>query len=167
MKNRPSLVAIEAFNKRRGQELEQKPAELEEGLKATGTNGPNKAELEIINMIKVQRSEIERISHELAGVTEQLNAQQRQLDNQDKEIAALKQKLAGYLDENERAEKARKADQIHNKQLILKNIVQLIEEEGFSHNDVARLFKLEGFLPPSPYASWDEKVVEQLYAATR
>ncbi|MBF0243568.1 MAG: hypothetical protein HQK64_13975, partial [Desulfamplus sp.] len=51
--------------------------------------------------------------------------------------------------------------------LLLKNIVWLKEERDFSSNDVARLFRAEGFQTPHPYDSWDEKVVNSLYSEAK
>ena len=162
MKNKPSLLDIEAFNNKRIEELEQEPSMLEEDSNVFNIEEPTKWESEIINMIKYQKSEIEIISHELTRVAEQLKAHERLLDEQEKEIASLKGEQDSSTNREEENKKVREADLSYNKELILRNIVMLIEEKGFSCNDVARLFKLEGFLPPSPYANWNDKVVEKL-----
>ena len=167
MKNKPSLLDIEAFNKKREQEIELEPSILEEDSNTFENGELNEAESKIINMIKIQKSEIDKISNELTGVVEQLKAHKRTLDQQDREIALLKEGQESRLNRVEENQKPRKADLSHNKELILRNIVMLIEEKEFSFNDVARLFKLEGFRPPSPYADWNDKVVEKLYAAAR
>lgn len=165
MKNRPSLHDIESFNKKREKELELEPIILEESSDAIDTSDASESEL--LKTITAQKDEINRISRELVSVQEQLKIQQTLLAQQSREISLLKEKQDTSTNEDEKPDKTRRADNGYNKQLILKNIVTLIEDKGFSFNDVARLFKLEGFLPPSPYEVWDNNVVEKLYAIAR
>ena len=167
MKNKPSLLDIEAFNRRREQETEQAPSILEENSGTFETKGISELESELVGMIKHQKREIDTISNKLAGVTEQLKVHKTILEKQDREIASLKEEPDRPVNRDEVTRKVRESDLSHNKELIFRNIVTLIEEKGFSYNDVARLFKLEGFLPPSPYDNWDDKVVEKLYAMTK
>ena len=167
MIHKPSLLDIETFNKKREHDLEQEPSMLEEDFDTIELDEANESEPEVMNLVKAQKREMDRISSELAGAIEQLNVQKRTLDTQAKEIAHLKKDIENSINRDNASKNIRRADTDYNKELILKNIVKLIEEQGFSCNDVARLFRLEGFLPPSPYADWDDKVVEKLYAITR
>lgn len=164
MKNRPTLHDIEAFNRKREQELDREPTVLEEDAAASEKQASNPQVSELLRIIETQKSEIKKIRSDLARVVEQLEDQKRLLEDQDKEIAQLKQgREDGFSIENV-GQPSRLADDSYNKELILRNIVSLIEERGFSYNDVARLFRLEDFLPPSPYENWTDKVVEELYA---
>lgn len=167
MKNKPSLLDIESFNKKREREMEQEPSVLEEDSKVQAATEPSQSHAELLKLIQSQKNEINKISYDLTRVTEQLKAHKVILEKQEQEIALLKeQKVIPEVKEVE-SKNVRQADIRQNKELILKNIINLIEEEGFSYNDVARLFKLEGFLPPSPYENWDDKVVEKMYIAAK
>lgn len=167
MKNRPSLLDIEAFNQDRQKELEQEPSILEEDSDIIEAGEFGATDPEILKQIEAQKAEIDKISGELARVVEQLDTQKELLDKQQREIAELKREQESRSEVGPETQKPRRADHSENRKLILQNIVTLIEEKGFSYNDVARLFKLEGFLPPSPYATWNDRVVEKLYKTVR
>jgi len=168
MKNKPSLADIEEFNRNRAQELELEPDMLGEDAGIPEIQDAPESSAELLQTVRMQKHIIDKISRELTRALEQVKAQRKILDENGREIALLREKLDVALrHRGEDGSKPRRADQSYNKELILRNIVTLIEEKGFSYNDVARLFRLEGFLPPSPHANWNDKVVEQLYATAR
>ncbi|MBF0101118.1 MAG: hypothetical protein HQK77_09450 [Desulfobacterales bacterium] len=53
------------------------------------------------------------------------------------------------------------------KRLILKNIMMLKDEKGFSSLDVAKLFQKEGFSILPPYDVWDKDAINKLYAQAK
>ena len=165
MKNKPTLNDIEAFNREREEDLQQEPVILEEGTKASDLLINSGVDSALVKVINEQREEIATIKSDLAAVLQQIKMHKKLIVKQNEEIAFLRDRLSGTTNSEMGAVEENASDQNYNKELILKNIVSLIEDEGFSYNDVVRLFTLEGFLPPSPHTRWNDKVVEQLYNA--
>lgn len=163
MKDKPSLNDIETFNKKREQDNDQEVSLLEGDSTISESNDPNEGESEILNITKSLKNKLEIITKELFKVKAQVKAHKYLLDKQDKEISLLKNEGESSLNLDEEEKKLKEADLVYNKNLILRNIVFLKEEKEFSNNDVARLFKLEGFPPPSPDNQWNTKIVEKLY----
>ncbi len=169
MKNKPSLFDIELFNKDRDKELKQELAQIEEDSIKSKTKETIELESSLISTIDRQKSELKKISQDMIKMVDQIRKYKLSIIRQEKEIDLLKKERAPNVNKKNAVKKVTRneSNKSYNYNLILQNIVMLIEEKGFSTNDVARLFKAEGFLPPSPYTEWDIKAIDQLYIKAR
>lgn len=165
MNNKPSLFDIEAFNKARILESEAELAQIEKESQAFGHEEDNAPEAKFQKVISDQKNDIDRISIELKKSREQQKIYAVLLKKQKQEIRLLRQELDQQPEKKitDANSPVNESDNPDNYKLILSNIVNLIDNKKFSSNDVVRLFKAEGFPPPSPYSEWDIKVIEQLY----
>jgi hypothetical protein len=165
MNNKPSLFDIEAFNKARNLETETELAQIEKESQVFDHVDNNALEAKFLKVINAQKSDIDRINMELEKSMEQQKIYKNLIKKQQKEINSLKQGLGHQPEKRVTNEKFPTIDSndTHNYKLILRNIVMLIDKKEFSPNDIVRLFKAEGFPPPSPYSRWDIKMIEQLY----
>lgn len=116
----------------------------------------------IIEITDSQRDEINKLKQDMFKLKEQLRVYHSFLGNQQKKILYLEKMLSDKEQQEEFVNKG-VVDENYSK-LLLKNIVWLKEEKDFSSNDVARLFRAEGFDTPHPYQNWDEKVINTMYA---
>jgi hypothetical protein len=165
MNNKPSLFDIEAFNKARNLEAEAELAQIQNESQVFDHLDDNAQEVKFQKVINAQKSDINRINLELEKSMEQQKIYKKLIKKQQKEINSLKQGLGNQPEKRVTNEKSPIIDSndTHNYKLILSNIVMLIDKKEFSPNDIVRLFKAEGFPPPSPYSRWDIKMIEQLY----
>lgn len=116
----------------------------------------------IIEVTDQQRDEINRLKQDMFKLKEQLRVYHSFLSSQQKKISELEKSISEKSIYDEPANRGI-VDANYSK-LLLKNIVWLKEERDFSSNDVARLFRAEGFETPHPYEHWDEKVINTMYA---
>ncbi|MCP4296651.1 MAG: hypothetical protein GY786_13690 [Proteobacteria bacterium] len=169
MKNKPSLLDIELFNKDRDKESKQELAQIDEDSEESETRETTESEAMLTSTIDRQKSVIKKISTDMRKMVEQIRKYKLSVIRQKKEIDLLKKERPPKENQKGAVKKPtpNESDTSYNYNLILQNIVMLIEEKGFSTNDVARLFKAEGFLPPSPYTEWDIRAIDQLYLKAR
>ncbi|MBF0376366.1 MAG: hypothetical protein HQK72_02680 [Desulfamplus sp.] len=116
----------------------------------------------IIEITDSQRDDMNRLKQDMFKLKEQLRVYHSFLSNQQKKILELEKSIADKRFSGEYTTNKGVLDANYSK-LLLKNIVWLKEEKDFSSNDVARLFRAEGFLTPHPHENWDEKVINTLY----
>jgi len=116
----------------------------------------------IIEVTDQQRDEINRLKQDMFKLKEQLRVYHSFLSSQQKKISELEKSLSEKSISDEPANIG--IVDANYAKLLLKNIVWLKEERDFSSNDVARLFRAEGFDTPLPYKHWDEKVINTMYA---
>ncbi len=185
MKKKPSLLDMELFAEQRATKKQQELSRIEEESDASvfeslslnySPDGETDEETEageksaipktvewadekLITLIEItdaQQNEINKLKQDMFKLKEQLRVYHSFLSSQQKKITELENKKPeasdnqGIIDSN-------------YKKLLLKNIVWLKEEKEFTTNDVARLFRAEGFQTPHPYEYWDDKVVNTLY----
>ncbi|MBF0204644.1 MAG: hypothetical protein HQK67_10105 [Desulfamplus sp.] len=118
----------------------------------------------IIKTTHVQKDDINRLKLDMFKIKEQLSVYHSFLSNQQKKISDLEKMLL----ENKTADNAAHSVVDNNySKLLLKNIVWLKDEKDFSSNDVARLFRAEGFQVIHPYENWDEKVINIFYSKAK
>ncbi|MBF0572326.1 MAG: hypothetical protein HQK69_01000 [Desulfamplus sp.] len=115
----------------------------------------------IIEITDSQRDDMNKLKQDMFKLKEQLRVYHSFLSNQQKKILELEKSIADKRFSGEDTNKG-VLDANYSK-LLLKNIVWLKEEKDFSSNDVARLFRAEGFSTPHPHENWDEKVINTLY----
>ncbi|MBF0229956.1 MAG: hypothetical protein HQK63_10295 [Desulfamplus sp.] len=116
----------------------------------------------IIEITDSQRDDMNRLKQDMFKLKEQLRVYHSFLSNQQKKILELEKSIADKRFSGDFTTNKGVLDENYSK-LLLKNIVWLREEKDFSSNDVARLFRAEGFLTPHPHENWDEKVINILY----
>jgi len=176
MKKKPSLLDIELFAQERATEKEQELTKnQEESHKAVFESldmeissddvfhgdpelyGQVDEKLNsVIERTDGHRDEINRLKKDMFKLKEQLRVYHSFLSSQQKKINEL-EKIKIEAPDNQGA-----IDTNYSK-LLLKNIVWLKEEKEFSANDVARLFRAEGFQTIHPHGAWDAKVIDLLY----
>lgn len=176
-KKRPSLLDIEVFAQKRADskrnklkkieeetfEAAEKSAEIvdRENQPTSADPAPGKQQEqvpdafmdELVDFVTTYRDEILTLKNDLFKVKEQVRIFSTMMKSQQKKIAQL---MDGTTDNSV------KDDNYYR--LVLRNIIWLKEEKGFTTNDVIRLFRAEGFQTPAPHQAWNEKVVEHLYA---
>lgn len=135
-----------------------------EDNRPTGFQAPEMLDERLTSIIEItdsQRDDINRLKQDMFKLKEQLRVYHSFLSNQQKKISELEKRLSEKSLTDDYSNKGL-IDANYSK-LLLKNIVWLKEEKDFSSNDVARLFRAEGFQTPYPHESWDEKVINTLY----
>ena len=176
-KKRPSLLDIEVFAQKRADSRRNKLKKIEEeSLEAAKksaetvdpTPPPEPADQaaaqqqeqvpdafmdELVDFVSTYRDEILTLKNDLFKVKEQVRIFSTMMNSQQKKISQL---MGGVTDNSV------KDDNYYR--LVLRNIIWLKEEKGFTTNDVIRLFRAEGFQTPAPHQAWNAKVVERLYA---
>jgi len=176
-KKRPSLLDIEVVAKKRADSRRNKLKRIEEeSLEAAKKSAetvdskcppesagqvatqqqeqvPDAFMDELVDFVSTYRDEILTLKNDLFKVKEQVRIFSTMMKSQQKKIAQL---MDGTTDNSV------KDDNYYR--LVLRNIIWLKEEKGFTTNDVIRLFRAEGFQTPAPHQAWNEKVVEHLYA---
>nr|WP_321404502.1 hypothetical protein [uncultured Desulfobacter sp.] len=174
---RPSLLDIEVFAQKRADSRRDKLRKIEEetleaAKKSTEQVGQKDAALtadqapeqhneqvpdafmdELVDFVTTYRDEILTLKNDLFKVKEQVRIFSTMMNSQQKKISQL---MGGVTDNSV------KDDNYYR--LVLRNILWLKEEKGFTTNDVIRLFRAEGFQTPAPHQAWNAKVVERLYA---
>lgn len=185
MKNkRPSLLDVEVFAKKRADrrleklkkiekatfEAPEQPFEIigEEDKPRSYAREPEQQEEqapdafmeELVDFVTTYRNEILTLKNDLFKVKEQVRIFSAMMNSQQKKISQLMESQQQGGTDN-----SVKDDNYYR--LVLRNIIWLKEEKGFTTNDVIRLFRAEGFQTPAPHKAWDKKVVEQLYAEAR
>ena len=176
-KKRPSLLDIEVFAQKRADNRRNKLKKIEEeSLEAAKKSAepvdrecapvpadqveaqqqeqvPDAFMDELVDFVSTYRDEILTLKNDLFKVKEQVRIFSTMMNSQQKKIAQL---MGGVTDNSV------KDDNYYR--LVLRNIIWLKEEKGFTTNDVIRLFRAEGFQTPAPHQAWNTKVVERLYA---
>ncbi|MBF0113129.1 MAG: hypothetical protein HQK64_11415 [Desulfamplus sp.] len=189
MKKRPSLLDIELFAKKRADEKKKELLNIAEDSGALIEDAPttkkiikeqeaeeNKDQSQnykgieellttIIDVADSQSDDINRLKQDMFKLKEELRVYHSFLSSQQKKIAELEKSISDNRFSEDNLNRG-VLDTNYSK-LLLKNIVWLKEERDFSSNDVARLFRAEGFQTPHPYDSWDEKVVNSLYSEAK
>ncbi|MBF0388694.1 MAG: hypothetical protein HQK71_01175 [Desulfamplus sp.] len=189
MKKRPSLLDIELFAKKRADEKKKELLNIAEDSGALIEDAPttkkiikeqeaeeNKDQSQnykgieellttIIDVADSQSDDINRLKQDMFKLKEELRVYHSFLSSQQKKIAELEKSISDNTFSEDNLNRG-VLDTNYSK-LLLKNIVWLKEERDFSSNDVARLFRAEGFQTPHPYDSWDEKVVNSLYSEAK
>ncbi|MBF0211692.1 MAG: hypothetical protein HQK68_12500 [Desulfamplus sp.] len=189
MKKRPSLLDIELFAKKRADEKKKELLNIAEDSGALIEDAPttkkiikeqeaedNKEQSQnykgieellttIIDVADSQSDDINRLKQDMFKLKEELRVYHSFLSSQQKKIAELEKSISDNRFSEDNLNRG-VLDTNYSK-LLLKNIVWLKEERDFSSNDVARLFRAEGFQTPHPYDSWDEKVVNSLYSEAK
>jgi hypothetical protein len=179
-KKRPSLLDIEVFAQKRADSRRNKLKKIEEETfeaakesaeivdqeddpsPADQTSGQQKEQVpdafmdELVDFVTTYRDEILTLKNDLFKVKEQVRIFSTMMNSQQKKISQL---MEGATDNSV------KDDNYYR--LVLRNIIWLKEEKGFTTNDVIRLFRAEGFQTPAPHQAWNEKVVERLYAEAK
>ncbi len=179
-KKRPSLLDIELFAKERAdsrldklKKIEEQTFEAVEARKHPYEEIPKQqAEAasdgyvdELVEFVTTYRTEILNIKNDLFKVKEQLRIYSSMVNNQQKKISKL---MEAYQQESQQEGPVSRSVQDDNYyRLVLRNVIWLKEEKGFTTNDVLRLFRAEGFEAPAPHKAWNEDVVERLYAEAR
>ena len=189
-KKRPSLLDVEVFAKTRADSRLDKLKKIEEetfdtpdqtfeivdeeenepiaAAPYTQKPEPHKEEIpdefmdELVDFVTTYRNEILTLKNDLFKVKEQVRIFSTMMNSQQKKIAQLmeSQKQSSSAPDNS-------VQDNNYYRLVLRNVLWLKEEKGFSTNDVIRLFRAEGFQTPAPHKTWDEQVVERLYAEAR
>lgn len=121
--------------------------------------------LSIIEVTDLQRDDINRLKQDMFKLKEQLRVYHSFLSNQQRKISELEKSISERSISDEPSSTG--VVDANYAKLLLKNIVWLKEEKDFSSNDVARLFRAEGFDTPHPYQNWDEKVINTMYAEAK
>jgi hypothetical protein len=176
-KKRPSLLDIEVLAQKRADSRHNKLKKIEEetlgaakesaemvaqkdaSLTADQTPGQQTEQVpdafmdELVDFVSTYRDEILTLKNDLFKVKEQIRIFSTMMNSQQKKISQL---MNGVTDNSV------KDDNYYR--LVLRNIIWLKEEKGFTTNDVIRLFRAEGFQTPAPHQAWNAKVVERLYA---
>ena len=120
---------------------------------------------DLVEFVTTYRSEIVKLKNDLFKVKEQVRIFSSMMNSQQKKIAQL-MKMSQQQQHHEGGHVNTIEDDNYYR-LVLRSIIWLKEEKGFSTNDVIRLFRAEGFQTPAPHKAWNEKVVEQLYVEAR
>ncbi|MBF0120172.1 MAG: hypothetical protein HQK79_15160 [Desulfobacterales bacterium] len=107
-----------------------------------------KVQFDTFNIIADQKFEIKEIRNRLNELKNQI--EQLQLGDKKIVIKPPAPKPQVTVDE-------------HYKALILRNIMKMKDDNGFSSLDVAKLFRKEGFAIFPPYEEWDEETVNAMY----
>nr|WP_319393530.1 hypothetical protein [uncultured Desulfobacter sp.] len=174
-KKRPSLLDIEVFAQKRADSRRNKLKKIEEETldaakgseeivdqecaPADQSAGQQQEQVpdafmdELVDFVSTYRDEILTLKNDLFKVKEQVRIFSTMMNSQQKKISQL---MDGATDNSV------KDDNYYR--LVLRNIIWLKEEKGFTTNDVIRLFRAEGFQTPAPHQAWNENVVERLYA---
>lgn len=175
MKKKPSLLDIELFVQKRADEKHKDMLQIE-GVSDTPQYSKENIAVEvqpnppvvveeilssIIDVTDSQRDDINKLRQDMFKLKEQLRVYHSFLTNQQKKISELEKSISEKSLSDENPNKG--VTNENYSKLLLKNIVWLKEEKDFSFNDVARLFRAEGFQTPDPYDSWNEKVINSLY----
>lgn len=183
-KKRPSLLDVDVFAKKRADSRLDKLKKIEkatfEASEQTFEIVDQEAELtsydqepeqhkeevpdafmdELVDFVTTYRNEILTLKNDLFKVKEQVRIFSTIMNGQQKKISQLMEsRQQGGTDNSV------KDDNYYR--LVLRNIIWLKEEKGFTTNDVIRLFRAEGFQTPAPHQVWDAKVVEHLYAEAK
>ncbi|MBF0302104.1 MAG: hypothetical protein HQK73_03620 [Desulfamplus sp.] len=192
MKKKPSLLDIEIFVQKRKDEKEQELSHIESGADAiviengSSNTVPTKSDIvspqskdndvatqpqnqlvvgemltSVIEVTDTQRDDINKLKQDMFKLREQLRVYHSFLSNQQKKILELEKSISEKI--LPESDSNRGIIDANYSKLLLKNIVWLKEEKDFSSNDVARLFRAEGFQTPHPHENWDEKVINTLY----
>ena len=176
-KKRPSLLDVEVFAKKRAESRRDKLKKIEgetfkvvdeENEPTSYTQEPeqHKEDVpdafmeELVDFVTTYRNEILTLKNDLFKVKEQVRIFGTMMNSQQKKISRLME-----LQQRGGTDNSVKDDNYYR--LVLRNIIWLKEEKGFTTNDVIRLFRAEGFQTPAPHKAWDEKVVERLYAEAK
>ncbi|SLM31539.1 hypothetical protein MTBBW1_350030 [Desulfamplus magnetovallimortis] len=179
MKKKPSLLDIELFAQERTTENQKELLKIEEESDAAvfeslamdeqpedvdlSTESFPEKDHQVIRLIEItenHNSEINKLKQELFKVKEQLRVYHSFLSSQQKKITELENRkmtapgTSGVVDAN-------------YTKLLLKNVVWLREEKEFTANDVARLFRAEGFQTPHPHEKWDANLIDKLYQSAK
>jgi len=115
---------------------------------------------ELVDFVTTYRNEILTLKNDLFKVKEQVRIFSAMMNSQQKKISQL-------MASRERDEADNSVEDDNYYRLVLRNILWLKEEKGFTTNDVIRLFRAEGFQTPAPHKAWDKRVVERLYTEAR
>ncbi|NQU66039.1 MAG: hypothetical protein HQ517_17410 [SAR324 cluster bacterium] len=172
MKNKPSLIDIEAFIQTRTKEKEEELAKVEEDsqlldhfqnnildhMQDNRDDVPIGSESAVYEMMKAQNTEVQQLKSELFKIKAQIRIIYSLLNTQPKKESGIETPTP-----SEEKAPSEVAPDDHYVKLILQNVVWLKEEKGFSSNDVVKLFSAEGFQPPPPYTVWDTELVSHLY----
>ena len=185
-KKRPSLLDIEVLAQKRADnkldklkkleaqtfepiEEASKPLYEEEEEEPLYTEAPQQHEQhgddfmdDLVEFVTSYRSEIVNLKNDLFKVKEQVRIFSSMMNSQQKKIAQLMQ-----MSQQQGGGGANSVEDDNYYRLVLRSIIWLKEEKGFSTNDVIRLFRAEGFQTPAPHRDWNEKVVEQLHSEAR
>jgi len=183
-KKRPSLLDVEVFAQKRADsrlnKLKKIEAETFEAAEETfeivdeenepisdaqepgqhNEQVPDAFMDELVDFVTTYRNEILTLKNDLFKVKEQVRIFSTMMNSQQKKISQL---MASQ--QHDGTDNSVKDDNYYR--LVLRNIIWLKEEKGFTTNDVIRLFRAEGFQTPAPHKAWNEKVVERLYAEAR
>ncbi|MCG8552404.1 MAG: hypothetical protein MI799_18535 [Desulfobacterales bacterium] len=176
-KKRPSLLDIEVFAQKRAENRRDKLQKIEQEtieIVDQETNLPSESREpedhtdqvpdafmdELVDFVTTYRDEILTLKNDLFKVKEQVRIFNSMMSSQQKKISQLMKSL--HQDD---ADNSVQDDNYYR--LVLRNIIWLKEEKGFTTNDVLRLFRAEGFQTPAPYKAWDAKVVERLYTEAK
>lgn len=126
---------------------------------------------DVLGIVTEQKAEILYLKNELNKLKSQVEAfniiadQKFEINYLRNKINMLQVQFDQFVD-NKNVRSSKKAHapvDEHYKTLIFKNIIKMKDENGFSSLDVAKLFKREGFAIFSPYETWDEDTVTQMY----
>ena len=183
-KKRPSLLDVEVFAQKRAESRQDKLKKIEkEALAATEEpfeivdqendptpeykepeqqteQVPDAFMDELVDFVTTYRDEILTLKNDLFKVKEQVRIFSTMMNSQQKKISQLmKSQHEDKMDNS--------VEDDNYYRLVLRNIIWLKEEKGFTTNDVVRLFRAEGFQTPAPHKAWNTKVVERLYAEAR
>lgn len=115
---------------------------------------------ELVDFVTTYKNEILTLKNDLFKVKEQIRIFSTMMNSQQKKISQLMKSL-----NHDDMENSVEDDNYYR--LVLRNIIWLKEEKGFTTNDVIRLFRAEGFQTPAPHKAWNQKVVERLYAEAK
>ncbi|WP_035237305.1 hypothetical protein [Desulfobacter vibrioformis] len=185
MKNkRPSLLDVEVFAKKRADnqldklkkieratfEAPEQPFEIvDEEVEPTSyaqepeqptEEVPDAFMEELVDFVTTYRNEILSLKNDLFKVKEQVRIFSTMMNSQQKKISQL-------MASQQQGDTDNSVTDDNYYRLVLRNIIWLKEEKGFTTNDVIRLFRAEGFQTPAPHKAWDKKVVERLYAEAK
>lgn len=183
-KKRPSLLDVEVFAKKRADYRMDKLKKIEEESFDTTEEAfeiadeeddptsyiqepehheeqvPDAFMEELVDFVTTYRNEILTLKNDLFKVKEQVRIFSTMMNSQQKKISQLME-----LQQRDGTDNSVEDDNYYR--LVLRNIIWLKEEKGFTTNDVIRLFRAEGFQTPAPHKAWNKKVVERLYAEAR
>ncbi|WP_020587211.1 hypothetical protein [Desulfobacter curvatus] len=172
-KKRPSLLDVEVFAQKRADSRRDKLKKIEEETfeivdqendptSDTQETGQHKEQApdafmdELVDFVTTYRNEILTLKNDLFKVKEQIRIFSTMMNSQQKKISQLMESLRQGATDNS-------VEDDNYYRLVLRNIIWLKEEKGFTTNDVIRLFRAEGFQTPAPHKAWNKKVVERLY----
>jgi hypothetical protein len=183
-KKRPSLLDVEVFAKKRAESRRDKLKKIEgKALAATEETfeivdrenepAPDSREPEkhtdqvpdafmeeLVDFVTTYKDEILTLKNDLFKVKEQVRIFSTMMNNQQKKISQLMKSQHDNDTDNS-------VEDDHYYRLVLRSIIWLKDEKGFTTNDVIRLFRADGFQTPAPHKEWNTKVVERLYTEVR